>query len=111
MSALRSRVRLGSKAPLSEQELRQIDAYWRAANYLTACQLYLLDNPLLERPLVRSDIKQTVVGHWGTCPGQNFIYTHLDRVIKRDDLDMIYLSGPGLAGRQLHGGVSQYHPG
>ena len=101
MSALRSRVRLGSKAPLSEQELRQIDAYWRAANYLTACQLYLLDNPLLERPLVRSDIKQTVVGHWGTCPGQNFIYTHLDRVIKRDDLDMIYLSGPGHGGNAM----------
>ena len=95
------RVRLGSKAPLSEQELRQIDAYWRAANYLTACQLYLLDNPLLERPLVRSDIKQTVVGHWGTCPGQNFIYTHLDRVIKRDDLDMIYLSGPGHGGNAM----------
>ena len=101
MSALRSRVHLGSKAPLSEQELRQIDAYWRAANYLTACQLYLLDNPLLERPLVRSDIKQTVVGHWGTCPGQNFIYTHLDRVIKRDDLDMIYLSGPGHGGNAM----------
>lgn len=101
MSALRSRVRLGNKAPLSEQELRQIDAYWRAANYLTACQLYLLDNPLLERPLVRSDIKQTVVGHWGTCPGQNFIYTHLDRVIKRDDLDMIYLSGPGHGGNAM----------
>ena len=101
MSALRSRVRLGSKAPLSQQELRQIDAYWRAANYLTACQLYLLDNPLLERPLVRSDIKQTIVGHWGTCPGQNFIYTHLDRVIKRDDLDMIYLSGPGHGGNAM----------
>ena len=101
MSALRSRVRLGSKAPLSQQELRQLDAYWRAANYLTACQLYLLDNPLLERPLVKSDIKQTVVGHWGTCPGQNFIYTHLDRVIKRDDLDMIYLSGPGHGGNAM----------
>ena len=116
MSALRSRVRLGSKAPLSEQELRQIDAYWRAANYLTACQLYLLDNPLLERPLVKSDIKQTVVGHWGTCPGQNFIYTHLDRVIKRDDLDMIYLSGPGHGGNAmvaqdwLDGSYSEVYP-
>ena len=101
MSALRSRVRLGSKAPLSQQELRQLDAYWRAANYLTACQLYLLDNPLLERPLRKSDLKQTIVGHWGTCPGQNFIYTHLDRVIKRDDLDMIYLSGPGHGGNAM----------
>ena len=101
MSALRSHVRLGKKTPLSQQELHQLDAYWRAANYLTACQLYLLDNPLLERPLVKSDIKQTVVGHWGTCPGQNFIYTHLDRVIKRDDLDMIYLSGPGHGGNAM----------
>ena len=119
--------RLSRKPPLNEQELYQIDAYWRAANYLTACQLYLLDNPLLERPLRKSDLKQTIVGHWGTCPGQNFIYTHLDRVIKRSDLDMIYLSGPGhryggrprrqrhggpgLAGRQLYRGLSQHHPG
>ena len=59
--------RLSKKPPLNEQELYQIDAYWRAANYLTACQLYLLDNPLLERPLRKSDLKQTIVGHWGTC--------------------------------------------
>ena len=88
-------------APLGADELRQIDAYWRAANYLTACQLYLLDDPLLERPLTETDIKKTIVGHWGTCPGQNFIYTHLDRVIKRDDLDMIYLSGPGHGGNAM----------
>ena len=78
-----------------------------------------MDNPLLERPLVKSDLKQTIVGHWGTCPGQNFIYTHLDRVIKRNDLDMIYLrsrprrqrhGGAGLAGRQLYRGLSQHHP-
>ena len=93
--------RLSKKPPLNEQELYQIDAYWRAANYLTACQLYLLDNPLLERPLRKSDLKQTIVGHWGTCPGQNFIYTHLDRVIKRSDLDMIYLSGPGHGGNAM----------
>ena len=93
--------RLSRKPPLNEQELYQIDAYWRAANYLTACQLYLLDNPLLERPLRKSDLKQTIVGHWGTCPGQNFIYTHLDRVIKRSDLDMIYLSGPGHGGNAM----------
>ena len=91
----RSSARLSKKPPLTPAQLKQIDAYWRAANYLTACQLYLLDNPLLERPLTAADLKQTIVGHWGTCPGQNFIYTHLDRVIKRDDLDMIYLSGPG----------------
>ena len=84
MPTIKTGIRFSKKQPLSEQELRQLHAYWRAANYLTACQLYLMDNPLLERPLVKSDLKQTIVGHWGTCPGQNFIYTHLDRVIKRD---------------------------
>lgn len=89
------------KNTLSKRELEQIDAYWRAANYLTACQLYLLDNPLLERHLQEDDLKKTIVGHWGTCPGQNFIYTHLDRVIKKNDLDMIYLSGPGHGGNAM----------
>lgn len=89
------------KSYLPQKELEQIDAYWRAANYLTACQLYLLDNPLLERPLKDSDIKKKIVGHWGTCPGQNFIYTHLNRVIKKNDLDMIYLSGPGHGGNAM----------
>ena len=89
MPTIKTGIRFSKKQPLSEQELRQLHAYWRAANYLTACQLYLMDNPLLERPLVKNDLKQTIVGHWGTCPGQNFIYTHLDRVIKRNDLDMI----------------------
>ena len=93
--------RLPEAGPLSAAELQQINAWWRASNYLTACQLYLLDNPLLKRPLVREDIKKTIVGHWGTCPGQNFIYTHLDRVIKRDNLDMIYLSGPGHGGNAM----------
>ena len=101
MPTQKSTARLSKKPPLSPEELKQIDAYWRAANYLTACQLYLLDNPLLERPLRESDLKQTIVGHWGTCPGQNFIYTHLNRVIKRDDLDMIYLSGPGHGGNAM----------
>ena len=78
-----------------------MDAYWRAANYLTACQLYLLDNPLLEQPLTAEHIKKKIVGHWGTCPGQNFIYTHLNRVIKAYDLDMIYLSGPGHGGNAM----------
>ena len=101
MPTIKTGIRFSKKQPLSEQELRQLHAYWRAANYLTACQLYLMDNPLLERPLVKSDLKQTIVGHWGTCPGQNFIYTHLDRVIKRNDLDMIYLSGPGHGGNAM----------
>ena len=101
MPTQKSTARLSKKPPLSPEELKQIDAYWRAANYLTACQLYLLDNPLLERPLRESDLKQTIVGHWGTCPGQNFIYTHLNRVINEYDLDMIYLSGPGHGGNAM----------
>ncbi len=90
-----------SRGPASDGELRLLDKYWRAANYLTACQLYLLDNPLLEKPLEKSQIKRKIVGHWGTCPGQNFIYTHLNRVIKKYDLDMIYLSGPGHGGNAM----------
>ena len=72
-------------------EIEKIDAYFRAANYLSAAQLYLLDNPLLKRTLQRSDIKKKIVGHWGTCPGQNFIYTHLNRVINDIHLSL-YLS-------------------
>ena len=90
-----------TRQPLSQAQLKQLDAYWRAANYLTACQLYLLDNPLLERPLSPEDLKEVIVGHWGTCPGQNFIYTHLNRVICKFDLDMIYLSGPGHGGNAM----------
>ncbi len=90
-----------TRQPLSPAQLKQLDAYWRAANYLTACQLYLLDNPLLERPLTPEDLKEVIVGHWGTCPGQNFIYTHLNRVICKFDLDMIYLSGPGHGGNAM----------
>ena len=93
--------RLSKKPPLTPAQLKQVDAWWRASNYLSACQLYLLDNPLLKRPLAASDLKQTIVGHWGTVPGQNFIYTHLNRVIQKDDLDMIYLSGPGHGGNAM----------
>ena len=77
-----------------------IDKYFSAANYISACQLYLLDNPLLKRKLTKEDIKKKIVGHWGTVPAQNFIYAHLNRIIKEKDLDMIYISGPG------HGGNS-----
>lgn len=80
------------------EELQKLDRYFRTANYLSACQLYLLDNPLLKRKLERKDIKRKIVGHWGTVPGQNFIYTHLNRVINKYDLNMIYLSGPGHGG-------------
>ena len=97
-------------------ELQKIDAYWRAANYLSACQLYLLDNPLLKRELKITDIKKKIVGHWGTTPGQNFIYAHLNRVIKKYDLNMIYISGPGHGGQAmvsntyLEGTYSEIYP-
>ena len=97
----KTNTRLSKKPPLTPAQLKQVDAWWRASNYLSACQLYLLDNPLLKRPLAASDLKQTIVGHWGTVPGQNFIYTHLNRVIQKDDLDMIYLSGPGHGGNAM----------
>ncbi len=90
-----------TRTPATASELRVMDKYWRASNYLTACQLYLLDNPLLEKPLSAEHIKKKIVGHWGTCPGQNFIYTHLNRVIKEFDLDMIYISGPGHGGNAM----------
>src|SRR5437879_6155 len=83
---------------LTAEDLRLIDAYWRAANYLSVGQLYLRDNPLLRRPLKLADVKRVLLGHWGTTPGQNFIYAHLNRVIKKYDLDMIYVSGPGHGG-------------
>ena len=85
---------------MNENELNIIDKYFDAANYISACQLYLLDNPLLKRKLTKDDIKKKLVGHWGTVPTQNFIYAHLNRIIKEKDLDMIYIAGPG------HGGNS-----
>ncbi|MBQ2369692.1 MAG: phosphoketolase family protein [Peptococcaceae bacterium] len=89
------------KQILNEQELQLLDKWWRAANYLSVGQLYLLDNPLLEEPLTRNHIKCKIVGHWGTVPGQNFIYTHLNRMINQYDLNMIYLSGPGHGGNAM----------
>ncbi len=78
---------------LSPEMLHKMDAYWRAANYLSVGQIYLYDNPLLKEPLKLSHVKPLVVGHWGTTPGQNFIYVHLNRVIKKYDLDMFYIAG------------------
>ena len=101
---------------LTAHELSLTDAYWRAANYLSVGQLYLLDNPLLKRPLEMADIKHMLLGHWGTTPGQNFIYAHLNRVIKKYDLDMIYVSGPGHGGpavvgnTYLEGSYSEIYP-
>ncbi len=86
---------------LSAAELAAIDAWWRAANYLSVGQIYLLDNPLLREPLCAEHVKPRLVGHWGTTPGLNFIYAHLNRVIRRDDLEMIYIAGPGHGGPAL----------
>ncbi|MCI6627665.1 MAG: phosphoketolase family protein [Tenericutes bacterium] len=99
-----------------EEEKIKLDKYLRAANYLSACQLYLLDNPLLKRELRIEDIKRNIVGHWGTVPGQNFIYVHLNRIINKYDLNMIYLSGPGHGGNAmvaesyLEGTYSEIYP-
>ena len=90
---------------LSPELLEKIDAYWRAANYLSVGQIYLYDNPLLKEPLKLEHIKPLVVGHWGTTPGQNFIYVHLNRIIKKYDLDMFYISGPGHGGPAIVGNV------
>lgn len=101
---------------LNKNELKAIDGYFRAANYLSVGQLYLLDNPLLKRPLSITDVKPRVVGHWGTAPGQNFIYAHLNRAIKKYDLNMIYISGPGhggqamIANNYLDGTYSKFYP-
>lgn len=103
------------RAP-QRNEIKKLDAYWRAANYLSVGQIYLRDNPLLRRPLVLTDVKKMLLGHWGTTPGQNFIYVHLNRVIKKYDCNMIYISGPGHGGPALVGNVylegtfSEYYP-
>ena len=107
---------LQAQPTLSPEQLHNLDAYWRAANYLSVGQIYLYDNPLLKRPLELSDIKHMLLGHWGTTPGQNFIYAHLNRVIKQQDLDMIYVSGPGhggpsvVANTYLEGTYSEIYP-
>ena len=103
-------------APLPPDLCRRMDAYWRAANYLSVGQLYLFDNPLLKRPLAMADIKPLAVGHWGTSPGQNFIYVHLNRIIKQLDLNMLYVAGPGHGGpalvahTYLEGSYSEIYP-
>lgn len=102
--------------PLDDKALQAIDAYWRAANYLSVGQIYLCDNPLLKEPLRLEHVKKLLLGHWGTTPGQNFIYAHLNRVIKAHDLNMLYISGPGHGGpavvgnTYLEGTFSEYYP-
>src|SRR5262245_35242879 len=102
--------------PLSADELKKIDAYWRASNYLSVGQIYLYDNPLLKKPLTKEHVKPRLLGHWGTTPGLNFIYVHLNRVIKKYDLDVIYVAGPGhggpglVANTYLEGTYSEVYP-
>src|SRR5215467_14604007 len=91
------------KDVLSPETLQRMDAYWRAANYLSVGQIYLKANPLLREPLAPEHIKRMLLGHWGTTPGQNFIYVHLNRLIRAYELDMIYISGPGHGGPALVG--------
>src|SRR6201996_6156767 len=101
---------------IDEALLQRMDAYFRAANYLSAAQIYLCDNPLLREPLAPAHIKKMLLGHWGTTPGQNFIYTHLNRAIRKYDLNMIYVSGPGHGGpavvshTYLEGTYSEVYP-
>jgi xylulose-5-phosphate/fructose-6-phosphate phosphoketolase len=101
---------------LSPETLQRMDAYWRAANYLSVGQIYLRDNPLLRKPLAPEHIKHLLLGHWGTTPGQNFVYVHLNRIIRQYDLDMIYISGPGhggpalVANTYLEGSYSEIYP-
>src|SRR5213082_2636759 len=105
-----------AEGPLNEDELKKLHAYWRAANYLSVGQIYLLNNPLLREPLQVKHIKPRLLGHWGTTPGLNFLYAHLNRVIKARDLDAIYICGPGhggpgmVANAYLEGTYSETYP-
>ncbi|MBO0798475.1 MAG: phosphoketolase family protein, partial [Blastocatellia bacterium] len=105
-----------TKKPLSPELLKKMDAYWDAANYLSVGQIYLYDNPLLKKPLKRDHIKPRLLGHWGTTPGLNLIYVHLNRIIKAQDLSVIYITGPGhggpglVANTYLEGTYSELYP-
>ena len=101
---------------IDEQDLELIDAYWRAANYLSVGQIYLLDNPLLREPLLSEHVKPRLLGHWGTTPGLNLLYAHMNRVIKQRDLNVLYVTGPGhggpglVANAYLEGTYSEVYP-
>ncbi len=105
-----------SKGPLSPELLAKMNAYWRAANYLSVGQIYLKDNPLLKRPLTLDDVKPRLLGHWGTTPGLNFLYVHWNRLIRERDLNMMYIIGPGhggpglVANTYLEGSYSEIYP-
>jgi xylulose-5-phosphate/fructose-6-phosphate phosphoketolase len=108
--------KISSRKPLAAEELHKMDAYWRACNYLCVGMLYLRQNPLLREPLRPEHIKQRLLGHWGSDPGQTFTWVHLNRLIKKYDLDMIYISGPGhgapatLSNAYLEGTYSEVYP-
>src|SRR5689334_20497819 len=87
--------------PLAPEELRLMDRWWRAANYLSVGQIYLLDNPLLRQPLTRDNVKPRLLGHWGTTPGLNFLYVHMNRIIRQRDVEAIFITGPGHGGPGL----------
>jgi xylulose-5-phosphate/fructose-6-phosphate phosphoketolase len=105
-----------SNNPLTTEKLAQMNAYWRAANYLSVGQIYLKDNPLLERPLTLDDVKPRLLGHWGTTPGLNFLYVHWNRLITERGLNMMYIIGPGhggpglVANTFLEGSYSEIYP-
>jgi phosphoketolase len=109
-------IKPAAAGPLSAVELRKMHAYWRAANYLSVGQIYLMGNPLLKEPLKLEHVKPRLLGHWGTTSGQNFLYVHLNRVIKEYDLNMLYISGPGhggpalVANAYLEGTYSEVYP-
>jgi xylulose-5-phosphate/fructose-6-phosphate phosphoketolase len=113
---MQSDTSLAPNPAITSEELTLIDRYWRAANYLSVGQIYLLDNPLLREPLQAEHIKPRLLGHWGTTPGLNFIYTHLNRIIRDRDLSMIYVCGPGhggpgvVASTYLEGSYSEIYP-
>src|SRR6266498_3337452 len=102
--------------PLAADEVQRLDAYWRASNYLSVGQIYLFDNPLLREPLRREHVKPRLLGHWGTTPGLNFVYAHMNRVIRERDLDAIFVTGPGhggpglVANAYLEGTYSEVYP-
>jgi xylulose-5-phosphate/fructose-6-phosphate phosphoketolase len=104
------------RGPLSERELQLLDAYWRAANYLSVGQIYLLDNALLRKPLAAEHVKPRLLGHWGTTPGLNFIYAHMNRAIRARELNAIFVTGPGhggpgvVANTYLEGTYSEVYP-
>src|SRR3984893_16094694 len=106
-----------TREPLGKEEVQRLNAYWRAANYLSVGQIYLFDNPLLEKPLELAHVKPRLLGHWGTTPGLNFVYVHANRVIKSHDLNAIYVAGPGhggpgvVANAYLEGTYSEVYPG